>query len=211
MNTGQQLNIANSHFMDETEAAKRSVRVPPIRDHVAACDHVLHHKGHQAVAREVGDLTYASPAENLTSGSWPLQRLATGADHRASQFMQPGPSGLIASQTQEPLEALGAAAGLLGADPPHGSKPDAQRLARAVHDGPSGQRDLASTGAAHQQISLVDPGLSPAAHPAAEAVRPAYAKQVLLVGFLGAKALIELAQGGRVVLRAHRTECYSMA
>jgi hypothetical protein len=73
-------------------------------------------------------------------------------NHGTPQLMQPGLSGLIASQSQDSFQSQSAGAVLLARHIPHGAKPNRQRLARALKDCPGSHRGLMVAGRALEQL-----------------------------------------------------------
>lgn len=108
-----------------------------------------------------------------------IQPLAAGANHRASELMEPRPRSLVALEAQDPLEPQGIRAVLLTRDLPCREKPGAQRPPRPVEDGP-GQHGAASFALlAHEKAAGGTPGVTfPTATRADEAAWPPQSLQV---------------------------------
>ena len=100
---------------------------------------------------------------------------------------------------QHSLKSQSAGSGFLGGDPPHRTKPQRQRAARVLKDGPGGHRGLAPTRSALQQHFSQRPRLSTTATRTAETVRPAQPEQILPAGLLTAKTGLEFCQVLRVI------------
>src|SRR5271157_872573 len=126
--------------------------------------------------------------------------IASRTHHRPPQFVQPRPSCLVTSQSQHPLQAQGTGSVLLTGDPPHGSKPQDERLASILEYRPGRDRRLISAGGALQQNRSQRPRPGPAATRAAITVRPAQSKQVVTAGGLVSESGLELGQILRVIL-----------
>ena len=127
------------------------------------------------------------------------QQIPPRPHHRAPHFVQPGPSRFVAVQPQHSWKSPSAGCGLLGGDPPHRTKPQRQRAARALQDRPCGHRGLAPTRSALQQHCSPRPGLSTTATRTVETVRPAQPEQILPTVLLTHKTGLELYQVPRVI------------
>ena len=67
------------------------------------------------------------PANNrFVNLNFSSELFTVGTHHRAAQFMQAGPSSLIAAQSQQSLQPYGIHPALLVRDPPNGAKPGSQ-------------------------------------------------------------------------------------
>ncbi len=73
---------------------------------------------------------------------FPMERLAGRVDHRAPQFVEHHPRGLVASQPQLPLEHQRRDASRVGRHQVGGPKPQRQRGLRVVQNGPGRQGHL---------------------------------------------------------------------
>ena len=114
--------------------------------------------------------------------------------------MHPGPSGLVAAQSQNALQPQGAHAVLLRHDMPHGSEPQAQRLACVLKDRAGGDGGLPpAAGALEPDLAHRPSPLMPATR-TAESVRPAQGEQIVATGLLGGEPRLELEQITRVIL-----------
>ena len=127
------------------------------------------------------------------------QQIPPRPHHRAPHFVQPGPSRFVTVQPQHSWKSPSAGCGLLGGDPPHRTKPQRQRAARALQDRPCGHRGLAPTRSALQQHCSPRPGLSTTATRTAETVRPAQPEQILPTVLLTRKTGLELYQVPSVI------------
>ena len=185
----------------------------------------MHSERQQALARGILDSLHANPADTppiLLSGYCdqcfvfqvsapqalfepapvafidfhrPGEQIPSRPHHRAPHFVQPGPSRFVPVEPQHSLQSQSAGSG----HPPHRTKPQRQRAARVLKDGPGGHRGLAPTRSALQQHFSQRPRLSTTATRTAETVRPAQPEQILPAGLLTAKTGLELYQVLRVI------------
>ena len=80
--------------------------------------------------------------------------IPTWPNHRPAQFVEPRPGSQVAAQTQRPLHSYRADSILLTRHIPHGSKPQAQRLARVLKNRPRCDRGLMPTAATDQPRTI---------------------------------------------------------
>ena len=219
----------NCDLMDVAFLFQPGVTGPAVGMHHAARLDALLHERQQALARGILDSLHANPADTppiLLSGHCdqcfvfqvsapqtffepapvafidfhcPGQQIPSRPHHRAPHFVQPRPSRFVPVEPQHSLQSQSAGSGLLGGDPPHRTKPQRQRAARVLKDGPRGHRGLAPTRSALQQHFSQRPRLSTTATRTAETVRPAQPEQILPAGLLTAKTGLELCQVLRVI------------
>lgn len=102
----------------------------------------------------------------------PGQKIATRAHHGAPKLVQTGPGSLVASQSQNALQAQCAHAAFLTSDVPHGTKPKAQGHAAAMENSSGGNRRIFSASTAVQQSAARSPCLPAIAARALKAIRP---------------------------------------
>src|SRR5579862_9587839 len=138
----------------------------------------------------------------------PCQPVASRADHRATQFVQPCPGSFVASQSQHSLQSQCAGAGLLSCHPIHGAKPVCQWLACVLEDRSRSHRGLVAARTALHQHNPHWPVLSAPATRAPEALRPAQPEQIIPAGLLSRKFRSEFAQTARIFL--HRPPYYML-
>jgi len=137
----------------------------------------------------------------------PIQPISARPYHRTPQFMQPRPSGLVASELQNALDTLGACPILLAHDPPDGAEPKRQRLTRVLKDRPCCHRRLVLAVSTAQK-STRRPTLRAATAGTSKAVRPAQRRQVTPTGIIRRESLLKFDQIPRV--RIHRTAHYRL-
>src|ERR1035437_911964 len=133
----------------------------------------------------------SSPPTYVSSTSTPRQPVSSGPNHRPPKLVQPGPSGLIAAQTQNPLHPQGARPVLLAGHPPGRSKPHRQRLTRVLEDRPGRDRNLVIAPGTLPQNLPHRPSSIPAAPRANEALRPPQAEQIVPASLLRAKPIFQ--------------------
>ena len=121
-------------------------------------------------------------------------------DHCPSQFVQPRPGCLIASQSKNSLQAQSTCPILLARYPPDYPKPQNQRLPCPLKKCSCNHRGLMRTCRALKQRTFQFPSLAVTTDRAPEAFRPTQLKQILAARLLCRKALLELRQGFRIVL-----------
>jgi hypothetical protein len=118
-----------------------------------------------------------------------------------------GPSGLICTDLQHPLQALRGDAVLLRGEHPAGVEPHRQRRAGAVEDGAGGHRSpCAALGAHEPAIAQPPPDVGAVAGRADEAVGPAQPGQVVQAVDIGAEPGQEVPGGAGVVHTLLRVE-----
>ena len=106
----------------------------------------------------------------------PLQRglveITTVANHTPLELMKPCPSGLIVSELKLPLQAFGAASGLLRRNPPHGLKPLGDWFPGPMKQGSTRYRNLPTATTTFHQALLEQPILTCEADRTHEALWP---------------------------------------
>src|SRR6516165_132418 len=167
--------------------AQRHVALPAVRMHGAPGLDAVLDKGHQAVGREVRNLTEAHPSElraahldgnddtgfSVTRAACDArldrsheaivhldraaELVAPRSHHRPAELLKPGPGRLVAVQPEQPHQPLGAAPSLLGAHPSHRPESDPQRLARPREDRPGSQGRLAAAPRALNVVASIRP------------------------------------------------------
>jgi hypothetical protein len=127
------------------------------------------------------------------------QAVAAWSNHASSQLVKPCPCCLIASETENPLEAECVRTVLLTHQPPYRFEPKEKGQLRSMEDGPCRYRHLVvATLAVHETAALL-PGFWMAASGASIPERPAEVEHVASARFVAIKAAIELYEVGRVV------------
>src|SRR5664279_4746059 len=152
---------------------------------------------------------WAAPRDSLptnTSSKFDntRQQVPFGADHGASEFVQPRPRGLVRPKSQHPLQAQRGHAVLLRGDEPDRGEPRRQRGADPMEDRPCGHRGLPATGRAHPSGLRRLPGLRRAARRTEETVRPPQPGQVLQAGEIVREPRLELLERPGIVDSADR-------
>lgn len=135
----------------------------------------------------------------------PYQPFSPGTHCGAAQLVEPCPGGLIALESKEPLQPLGAPSGLLGAYPPDGKKPYPKGLAGSRHNGAGGQGGLSTALCALNVVPEIRPPLGMATRWATKSLWPADSDKVSPTGFLASEPLLELDEVCREVLLGHAT------
>src|SRR5271157_12924 len=136
-----------------------------------------------------------------------IQPFPTRSNHGPAQFMQHRPSGLIAAQPENTLQAQSTDAILLAGDLPHGAEPDRQGQVTVLKNGSRGDRHLIPAIAAKPPIPPNRPSIgsrAPRTHPSPG---PPQSCEVFGAGILAAIAPFQLQQGLRKIL-AHDSERY---
>ncbi len=121
-----------------------------------------------------------------------VEPAASRTDHRPTKLVQPSPRGLIALQSEIPLEAQGVRSILLTGDLPSRQEPGSKRTACAVEDRPGQHRSLSLALSAHEPPARRPPRWAncPAAR-ADEAVPPANSREVGQAALLIGEELVE--------------------
>ena len=97
------------------------------------------------------------------------EAIAARTHHRPTKLVEPRPGGLVAAQTQRPLQPQGAHPRLLVRHPPHRSEPRHHRRPRVLEDRAGGHRRLVGAGRALPPPSSHGPRLR---RPTARAPKP---------------------------------------
>ena len=134
-----------------------------------------------------------------------LQLLASRAHHGSAQPMQDGPGGLIAAQSQHPLQSQGADTLLLVGYIPRRAKPHRQRGACFIEQGPGGDAALMPAHPADEpRTSSATRKPRTAALRTNETIWPAQSRKIANAGFLRGEPVQELTPVSRVVLARNR-------
>lgn len=120
------------------------------------------------------------------------QRLAIGKDGAGPQLLQPAPSRLVTTKTQQFLQCDGTDTRLVGRKPPQGFKPDGERLLRPMKDGSGGYRLLPLALSAQVKSPGAFPILRMAAGRANKAFWPTKLEKILQAGRFVAETAIKL-------------------
>ena len=172
----------------------------------ALASHLARNGDQGLVSRQpTSDFRFTGTDERLVHLDFPRKLISSWTDHGSPQLMQPGPSRLVAAESQDPLQSQGTGSVLLGHHPPHDLEPKPQGLPGPMEDGPRSSRSLMATlGAVHEGLHR-QPSLGRDAPWTSEPLRPAKRCEVMTTGFLGGKTTIELGQGTRIVRLVHAT------
>src|SRR6266702_1267928 len=126
-----------------------------------------------------------------------VEPITAWADHRPPQFVQPGPSGDVAPQTEDPLEVQGAGAVLLRRDPPDRAEPQRQRFSRVLENRAGSHRRVMLTAGADQQPPSRRPRRPSAAPRADKPVGPPQFQEIVPARLFGAESRFQLGHGSR--------------
>lgn len=131
------------------------------------------------------------------------QHISSRSDHSATQLVQHGPGGLVLFQPQHTLQPQGTGSVLLRRYPPHGTKPNRQRNARVLENGPCGERGLPSTLGALPSFSHWPSFLGSTAW-TAKPGRPSQPRQVHATGFFRGEFCFQLHHISRILFALHQ-------
>ncbi len=131
--------------------------------------------------------------------------IPTWPNHGVSEFMQPGPSGLIASQTQNTFQPQGACPVFLTGHKPNRGEPRAQGNPRSLEDRSRRGRNLSTAQPTMQVTARGRPrfGLLPASR-THKSVRPPASQQIPAACLVVGKPFQKLLIRPRVVLSRNR-------
>ena len=125
--------------------------------------------------------------------------------HRSAQLVEPGPSCLIAAQSEHPLQTQGANAVLLAGDEPHSQEPHPQRLACVLEHCAGRQRRAPTTTPAPQQPIRHRPRFADhSAVRAGKPIRPVKPPDIVPAPRLAAEPIIHLLERPRVINSRNR-------
>ena len=130
------------------------------------------------------------------------QPVSAGTNHSPAKFVQPSPCGFVAAKPKNSLQSKRAGPVFLARHPPHGSKPQCQRLSRIFKHRPCCQRCSVVAFRALPQILSYGPCLGMSATRTGKAIRPSQAEQVFATGFLCGEPGLEFWQRSGVVSHA---------
>ena len=128
-----------------------------------------------------------------------VQSVAVRPHHCAAQFVQPGPSRLVAAEPEHLLQPEGAGPGLLTRNVPHCPEPYGERRTRVLEDSSRRKGDLPTTGGTLQKGASYRPRFRSSANRAPEAVRPTQLSKVRPTGLLPSKSLLKFSLGPRII------------
>ncbi len=132
----------------------------------------------------------------------PNQSVSVRPDHGAPEFLQAGPSGLVASKAQQTLQTKRADTVLLIGDQPDGAEPSPKRKMTSMDDRPGRHRGLVSAVGTHHQGPLGGPVAGTSAPGTTETRRPAQPGQVGPAVGLRCKPSLEFGKSARITLHA---------
>ena len=132
------------------------------------------------------------------------QPVSSRSHHRPPQLMQPSPSGLVAPQAEDALQAQSTPSALLAGHEPHRLKPGSQRLPRAFENRSCDRRGLPLTSGASEHAPRGHPGTPSVTRWALEAVRPPKPSKIGGARRLRRKPLVELLNCPRIIHSADR-------
>src|SRR5215471_20159337 len=130
------------------------------------------------------------------------QPITARPDHRPTELVKPSPSLFVTPQAQDPLQAQGAGAVLLGGHPPHSPKPQSQLAPRVLEDRPGGDRGLTTARRTLQKHAPQRPILLTSTPRTAKPLGPAQAEKILAASLLGGKTCFELSQVPGIVFHS---------
>lgn len=148
---------------------------------------------------------FTTPEASSTS-TVPCRRWRSGRTRRAKELMQQRPGGLIAAQSQQPLDRQGTASVLLACDVPHCSKPKRQRQMGILKNRAGRDGCLMSAIAAHPTGATRPPSGLPTTYRTNETVGPAEDEQVISARLVGFKATLKLHQRFWIILSHAQTQ-----
>ena len=128
------------------------------------------------------------------------EAIAARTHHRPTKLVEPRPGGLVAAQTQRPLQPQGAHPRLLVRHPPHRSEPRHQRRPRVLEDRAGGHRRLVGAGRALPPPSSHGPRLRRPTARAPKPLRPPELLQIRATGLFGRESPLELREIPRIIL-----------
>ena len=142
-------------------------------------------------------VVYLHPSTQFFS-SWP--------DHRPTQFVQPCPRCLVATQSQNPLNPQGTGACLLAGHQPDPTKPQHERLVGVLEDGSSRNGCLKPARGTRDQSPSRKPSFSITTSGTSKTIGPPEIKKVLPARLFRGKPALEFQKRSGVVL--HTTILY---
>jgi len=183
----------NRFFYKRFQTARRSIfnsthtypaNTPPIR--LCSNDYqsfLLHFAPTNALffCPQVGFVNLCSSRQSITSGP----------HHGTSQFMQPRPRGLVAAQTENPLQTQSAGPRLQRRQPPDSPEPQHQRFVGIFENRPGCHGGMISAGRANYQVSLRHPSSVSRAPRANESFGPTEQIDVLPASLFCRKTCLE--------------------
>jgi len=224
--------ILADHLMNISEPIQAALPGPVIgANYTARRRHFLHCFA-QALSRGIGDATKtkaANPVSILLGGNErqnlascppaPLPRFASanigfinfygateaipaGADHGATQLMQPGPRGAVASQPQHTLKPQGTNPRLLIGYAPHRLKPKLQRFSGILKNGPCCYRGLKITSGAPIQTPVHGPKPLVTTSRTPKTFGPSHPEKIIDAGLLRSKFFFKFLHGLGIFLHA---------
>src|ERR1039458_4572315 len=135
----------------------------------------------------------------------PAELIASGTHHRATQFMEHRPSGLVTAQPQDALQPEGAGLRLLTRHLPDQAKPHAQGLVRVLKNRARRRSNLVTTPRTQPTAVLQRPNFAPATMRTEDPLRPTQFRQLLTTWLFARKALLKVEQGFWVVFQPRAT------
>jgi hypothetical protein len=221
--------VLANHFVEITIGAQPRVPPPIIGANQASGFYTISHGPCKARGRCIGHSTKAYPSDPLlfifnrhynqtlapgTTSSLTRclpayigliylhgssQPIPSGPHHGSPQLMKPGPSGSIATKSQNSLKPQGADSVLLTDYIPHSPEPKPQRLCCVLKDSPGNNRCLEVAKSTSIKCSAGRPCLVMPASRAAKPVWPPKIKQVSAASFFSAKAPLKFQNRSRIV------------
>ena len=135
------------------------------------------------------------------------QLISAGPYHRATKFLQPLPSSVIAAQAKNSLQSESICPIFLTSDVPHSTKPKPQGFPSAMKNSSGGDRSLRSTSNAMEKTPICSPSARFSAMRANKALRPSQCSEVFDTSGLRAKPFLKLKQVPWVIF-LHKEEYY---
>ena len=127
------------------------------------------------------------------------QPITSRPHHSTTQFVQPRPRGLVAAQTQNPLQTQGAGTRLQRRHPPDGAKPEHQRLVRVLEDRSGCHGGMIAAGRTNDQVSVRHPSFAAHAARTDESFRPAELAKVSAASIFRRKTRLEFCERARII------------
>jgi len=136
----------------------------------------------------------------------PAQSFSSWPDHRATQFVQPCPRCLVATQPQNPLNPQGTGTCLLAGHQPDPTKPQRKRLVSILENGSGCNGRLKSARSTRYQPPIRKPSPSIGISGTRKTIRPPEIKKVLPARLFRGKPAFEFQKRSGVIL--HTTILY---
>src|SRR3989442_2054369 len=172
--------LDNRTLDEPIQVIRRAIWNSSQTDASNACTSFLGSDHHIRLARNAASfqLRWPSPYLGFVHFDATAELIPARSHHSSAQLVQNRPSGLIAAQAQDTLQAQRAGPILLTGHLPDGSAPKPQWQMAILENGAGGHRCLVTTSCAYQPPSLRWPSLSSATAGAHKSFRPAEERPV---------------------------------